>query len=220
MDHRMNRPTRFASAKPTGPARARATETARDVSWSEFRSALRFDPANQMLVAVPAISAKRAQHPWLGDAVTRYRRVGESNVYRRDYEGGSVIWSRATGAHELHGGIAASWHHAGGESSLLGLPTTDVLPLAEGREGGCTHFERGSVYWSPRHGAVILRGMVCDIWALLGRERSTLGLPVGDVEVDAATGVWSGRFENGSIAWSPAGGPDIALDATAAAPVG
>ncbi len=219
MDQRMSRPTRFALTPGAHSAASQAPRAERDVSWSDFRSAVRFDPKNQVLVAVPAISAKRAEHPWLGDPVALYARVGESGVYRREYEQGSVYWSRATGAHEVHGGIAARWREDGGVSSRLGLPTTDVLPLADGREGGYTHFEGGSVYWTPRHGAAVVRGMVRDIWALLGWERSTLGAPVADVVLDSTTGVWSGCFEHGSITWSPAGGHEITVDAEAA-PVG
>jgi uncharacterized protein with LGFP repeats len=216
MDQRMSRPTRFALEQRAHPTGSRPPRTERDVSWSDFRSAVRFDPQNRVLVAVPAISAKRAEHPWLGDALTPFTRVGENGVYRRDYEQGSVYWSRGTGAHEVHGGIAARWHAEGGVSSLLGLPTTDVLPLAEGREGGCTHFEGGSVYWTPRHGAVIVRGMVRDIWALLGWERSALGAPVADVVLDATTGLWSGGFEHGSITWSPPAGHEITVVGEAA----
>ncbi len=212
MDQRMSRPTRFAPMNGARPSGSRPPRAERDVSWSDYRSAVRFDPENQVLVAVPAISAKRAEHPWLGDAVTLYARVGERGVYRREYERGSVYWSRTTGAHEVHGGIAAKWAEEGGVSSVLGLPTTDVLPLAEGREGGCTHFEGGSVYWTPGHGAAVVRGMVRDIWALLGGERSTLGAPAADVVFDRATGVWSGWFEHGSITWSPPGGHEITVD--------
>jgi uncharacterized protein with LGFP repeats len=57
--------------------------------------------------------------------------------------------------------------------------------------------------------------MVRDIWALLGWERSALGLPVADVRVDRETGVSSGCFEHGTIAWSPAGGPEISIIASA-----
>ena len=57
--------------------------------------------------------------------------------------------------------------------------------------------------------------MVRDIWALLGWERSALGVPVSDVVVDA-TGVLRGCFEHGAIAWSPAGGPDISISASSA----
>lgn len=219
MDQRTPRPTRFAPTKAAHPTGSRPARAERDVSWSDFRSAVRFDPKSQVLVAVPAISAKRAEHPWLGDAVSLYTRVGESGVYRREYERGSVYWSRATGAHEVHGGIAVKWREEGGVSSPLGLPTTDVLPLAEDREGGYAHFEGGSVYWTRRHGAAVVRGMVRDIWALLGWERSTLGAPISDVVLDRASGVWSGCFEHGSITWSPAGGHGITVHA-AGAPAG
>jgi len=57
--------------------------------------------------------------------------------------------------------------------------------------------------------------MVRDIWALLGWERSALGVPVSDVVVDA-TGVLRGCFEHGTIAWSPARGPEISITASTA----
>lgn len=196
------------------------------VSWSDFRATVQNDPANRLLLAVPAISAKRAEHPWLGEAVTLHAQVGEADVYCRDYEHGSVFWSERTGAHEVHGEIAARWRAAGGESGFLGLPTTDELRLAGDVEGaidaagavsaGFAHFEGGSIYWSARHGAAIVHGMVRDIWALLGWERSALGMPVGDVQYDRETGVLSGCFEHGTIAWSPAGGHEISIIAPAA----
>ncbi|MDR6906530.1 uncharacterized protein with LGFP repeats [Agromyces sp. 3263] len=197
----------------------------RAVSWSDFRTAVRYDPANRMLLAVPAISAKRAEHPWLGEAVTVHTRMGDAEVYRREYEHGAVYWSERTGAHEVHGEIAARWRAVGAERSFLGLPTTDVQRLLidtdaaaddaphAGGSGGFAHFRGGSVYWTPRHGAAIVHGMVRDIWALLGWERSPLGVPVADVVDDRATGAMSGCFEHGSITWSAARGPEVALDA-------
>jgi uncharacterized protein with LGFP repeats len=196
----------------------------RAVSWSDFRTAVRYDPANRMLLAVPAISAKRAEHPWLGEAVTVHTRMGDAEVYRREYEHGAVYWSERTGAHEVHGEIAARWRAVGAERSFLGLPTTDAQRLAVGTDaaaaaavhagesGGFAHFQGGSIYWTPRHGAAIVHGMVRDIWALLGWERSALGVPVTDVVVDRATGTMSGCFEHGSITWSAARGPEVTVD--------
>ena len=77
-------------------------------------------------------------------------------------------------------------------------------------------YERGTVYWTQRHGTALVHGMVRDIWTLLGGERSALGLPVADVHFDADTGEFSGCFEHGSIAWSPAAGPTITVAAPAA----
>ena len=206
-------PTRIA--RLTQARAAHATQLAerldRAVSWSDFRTAVRYDPTSRLLLAVPAISAKRAEHPWLGEAVTLHMQVGEADVYRRGYEHGTVYWSERTGAREVHGEIAERWQAVGGERSFLGLPTTDEQRL-EGQPaqaGGYTHFEGGSIYRTARHGAAIVHGMVRDIWALLGWEHSNLGLPVADVLVDPATGAMSGCFEHGTIAWSPSRGPEI-----------
>jgi uncharacterized protein with LGFP repeats len=194
----------------------------RAVSWTDFRTAVRFDPASPMLLAVPAISANRAEHPLLGEAVTPHLRVGAAEVYRREYEHGAVYWSERTGAHEVHGEIAARWHELGGDASFLGLPTTDELRLDAPGDGpgiptgGYAHFEGGSIYWTAWHGTAVVHGMVRDIWALLGWERSALGMPVADVRYDRETGVFSGCFEHGTIAWSPAGGHEISITAAAA----
>lgn len=212
MDHRMTRAERLTQARPPR-AGLLPKRLDRAVSWTDFRTAVRYDPANRLLLAVPAISAKRAEHPWLGEAVTLHTQVGEADVYRRGYEHGTVYWSERTGAHEVHGEIAARWQDVGGEGSFLGLPTTDEQRLdgRSGDAGGFAHFEGGSVYWTARHGAAIVDGMVRDIWALLGWERSSLGVPVADVIVDPATGAMSGCFEHGTIAWSPSGGPEITV---------
>ncbi|WP_307039755.1 LGFP repeat-containing protein [Agromyces ramosus] len=218
----MTRSTRFSQSHAAAAGGVPPKRLERTVSWSDFRAAVRYDPANRLLVAVPAISAKRAEHPWLGEAVTLHARVGEAHVYRREYERGSVYWSERTGAHEAHGAIAERWQSVGGEASFLGLPTTDEQRIAGAVDeagaatAGFAHFEGGSIFWSARHGAAIVHGMVRDIWALLGWERSALGMPVGDVRYDAETGVLSGCFEHGTIAWSPAGGHEIAITAPAA----
>lgn len=233
MDHRMTRPTRSSDAEHAYEAHqahegiASPTDPERAVSWSDFRATVRFDPSNRLLLAVPAIIEKRAEHPWLGEAVTPHLRVGEAEVYRREYEHGTVYWSERTGAHEVHGEIAERWRALGGETSFLGLPTTDELRLAGSADataeadehlapGGYAHFEGGSIYWTARHGAAVVHGMVRDIWALLGWERSALGLPVADVRYERSTGTFSGCFEHGTIAWSPAGGHDISIVAPAA----
>lgn len=224
MDHRMPRATRAADAHDARTRPDRSARRERAVSWSDFRATVRFDPSNRLLLAVPAISAKRAEHAWLGEAVTPHLRVSEAEVYRREYEHGTVYWSERTGAHEVHGEIAERWRALGGELSFLGLPTTDELRLGDGdgdgsggsgATGGYAHFEGGSIYWTALHGAAVVHGMVRDIWALLGWERSALGLPVADVRYERSTGTFSGCFEHGTVAWSPAGGPDISIIAPA-----
>lgn len=171
-------------------------------------------PADLFLVAVAAIGAKRTEHDWLGDALGRHDRLGDGQQYRRRFTGGDVCWSSRTGAHEVHGPVAARWASLGAEASVLGLPTTDSGPIrrpdgAE-RPGGHAHFEGGSLYWTPELGSIVVRGMVRDIWALLGWERGALGMPVDDTTIDD-DGVQSARFEHGRIVWSSAGGAIVEI---------
>ena len=219
MNEQLTRSTRLHHASAAAPPEVRTTRLERALSWSDFRAVVSFDPADLLLLAVPAINAKRAERPWLGEPLGPHTRIGTADAYRREFEHGTVYWCERTGAHEVHGAIAERWREAGGESSWLGFPTTDEQALAgarpgdDPRPGGFAHFEGGSIYRTPRHGAAIVRGMVRDIWALLGWERSPLGVPVADVVFDRETGVLSGCFEHGSIAWSPAGGPVVTVTA-------
>ncbi|KRC60983.1 hypothetical protein ASE14_08510 [Agromyces sp. Root81] len=222
MTERKMRLTRDGQAAPVR-GEVRSTGRDRALSWSDFRTAVRYDPANQLLVAVPAISAKRAEHSWLGKAVAPHTRIGAGEMYRREYERGAVYWSERTGAHEVHGPIAEHWHGVGAETSFLGFPTTDEQALAASEHGGrmaggFAHFEGGSIYWTPAHGPAIVYGMVRDIWALLGWERSALGLPMNDVDLVADTGVLRGIFEHGTVEWSSSTGPVVVLSPSADRP--
>ncbi|MFF2275687.1 LGFP repeat-containing protein [Agromyces sp. NPDC058126] len=176
-------------------------------------------PADLFLVAAAAIGAKRTEHGWLGEPRGRHERLGEGQQYLRRFDGGAVCWSSRTGAHEVHGPVAECWEAHGAETSILGFPITDSAPVAwpdgSTRPGGHAHFEGGSIYWSPEHGARVVRGMVRDIWALLGWERGALGLPVGDTEL-GDEGVLSARFEHGRIAWSSADGPLVEISGSEA----
>ena len=134
-------------------------------------------------------------------------------MFRREYEHGTVYWSERTGAHEVHGEIAARWLEVGGEDSFLGLPTTDELRLegyrapGDGSAGGLAHFEGGTITWTARHGAAIVHGMVRDIWALLGWERSALGVPVSDDVVDRAPACCADASSTARSPGRPPAGP-------------
>ncbi|PWC05191.1 LGFP repeat-containing protein [Agromyces badenianii] len=217
MNEQLTRPTRHGDALPAR-RELRSAHLDRALSWSDFRTAVRYDPANRLLLAVPAISAKHAEHPWLGEATAPHTRIGVGEMYRRDFERGGVYWSERTGAHEVHGLIAKHWQAVGAEASFLGFPTTDEQPLRASESGariagGFAHFEGGSIYWTPVHGPAIVYGMVRDIWALLGWERSPLGMPVGDVELDPESGLLHGEFEHGRVEWSSSTGPVVVIGA-------
>ncbi|CCH89276.1 protein of unknown function [Modestobacter italicus] len=92
-----------------------------------------------------------------------------------------------------------------GPDGLLGLPTTGDTRVPNG-SGYYTHFQGGSIYWSPGTGPHIIGGEIRTKWGALGWETSTLGYPITD-ELSVPNG--SGRynhFTGGSIYWSPGTG--------------
>lgn len=105
-------------------------------------------------------------------------------------------------AFEVHGDIRAKYDALGGANGL-GLPLTDETTTPDGI-GRFNHFERGSIYWTPRTGPMVVRGAVRDRWATSGWERGPLGYPVRDQHRMATLGPtplveWC-LFENGVIA--------------------
>jgi uncharacterized protein with LGFP repeats len=69
------------------------------------------------------------------------------------FEGGSIYWTPDTGAHEVHGAIRDLWASLGWETSGLGYPITDELPLNDGSGGRISKFQGGVIKWTPAAGA-------------------------------------------------------------------
>jgi uncharacterized protein with LGFP repeats len=123
----------------------------------------------------------------------------------RDFQGGSIYWSPATGAHEVHGAIRVRWAQLGGERGL-GFPLTDELGTPDGR-GRFNHFEHGSIYWTPETGAHDVRGPIRDKWEEMGWETSRLRYPKSDQRKHGDT--LSNEFEGGAIVWTSGGGAQV-----------
>jgi hypothetical protein len=70
------------------------------------------------------------------------------------FERGSIYWTYATRAHEVHGAIRDKWAALGWETSWLGYPTSDEMPFAQ--DGRVSTFEHGAIYWWPDTGAIEL----------------------------------------------------------------
>ena len=73
---------------------------------------------------------------WLGPATTAELVAPDGIGHYRHYRSGSIYWSPATGAHEVHGLIRDRWASLGWERSFLGYPLTDetTTPDRIGRE--------------------------------------------------------------------------------------
>jgi uncharacterized protein with LGFP repeats len=131
------------------------------------------------------------------------------------FQGGSIYFSPATGAHAVQGAIRDGWAALGYERGVLGYPVTDEVPVLR---GAASVFQGGSIYFSADTGAHAVRGAIRDKWGSLGFERGSLGFPVtGEIPlVDGAGSV----FQRGTVYFSPATGAHVVrgavLDAWAA----
>jgi hypothetical protein len=123
------------------------------------------------------------------------------------FQGGSIYWTQATGAHEVRGNIHAKWKALGWETGVLGYPTTDETGTPDGI-GRYNHFRKGttegSIYWTQATGAWEVHGQIRNHWASLGWEKSALGYPVSDEY--AVTGGRESEFQKGYITYNTSTG--------------
>jgi uncharacterized protein with LGFP repeats len=124
---------------------------------------------------------------------------------RRDYTGGSIYWSPATGAHVVRGAILARWRQLGAQTGVLGYPTGDDVAVPGGFK---SDFAGGSIYWSPSTGSRMIRGAILQRYVAHGGSR-VLGFPIAD---DGATADRTGalvRLQGGVIYWSSRTGAHV-----------
>ncbi len=132
-----------------------------------------------------------------------YNVAGVAGARVEDFAGGSIYWSAATGAHEVHGAILAKYR-AAGNAAHYGLPSTDESTTPDG-VGRYNHFTSGrSIYWTPSTGAHLVYGSIRAKWASLGWERGRLRYPTTDEY--SVTGGRRNDFQYGSITWSSSTG--------------
>jgi hypothetical protein len=110
-----------------------------------------------------AIRGKYSQLGWersfLGYPLTNENTTPDGIGRYNHFQGGSIYWTPGTGAHEVHGAIRSHWASLGWERSFLGYPTSDEM-VVFGGAGRISHFQRGSIYWSPTAGVRVLREFV------------------------------------------------------------
>jgi uncharacterized protein with LGFP repeats len=124
----------------------------------------------------------------------------------QNFAGGKVYFSPATGANAVEGDILAKYESLGGPvGSDLGFP------IANEANGGIAPASRISsfsaadepvIFWTPEHGAFVVRGVMKAAWNKLGGPVGALGAPVGDQTLDGD--VVTQKFSGGKIAWDRA----------------
>jgi peptidoglycan/xylan/chitin deacetylase (PgdA/CDA1 family) len=158
-------------------------------------------------------SSSSGTHFVTGGILTKYRALGTvtsflqfpttdelaaaAGGYYNHFQGGSIYWSSATGAHEVHGWIRTKWQSLGAEAGFLGYPRTDEVAMSVGR---ASQFQGGNVYSSKANGAHEVHGAILTRYLALGGTGSRLGPPVSDVYA-VAVGFRS-DFVHGAIIWN------------------
>jgi hypothetical protein len=128
----------------------------------------------------------------------------------RDYEGGSIFYSKDTGAHVMYGVILDRYKALGGPgTSGLGFPTNDETGTGDsvGRFNDFSAPEGAAIYWNPQWGASVIKGRVLEAWRQSGAITGPFGYPSADTSI--ADGVQTGKFvgpEGTEIQWSQAAG--------------
>lgn len=123
----------------------------------------------------------------------------------QQFQGGSVYWTAATGAHAVTGPIWGLWTRLGWERGPLRYATGALTcGLAD---GGCRQaFQGGIATWSSTTGGQFTNGAIGAAWTATGAEAGALGypsLPMGCGLVNDGCGQ---QFVNGSVYWTPVTG--------------
>jgi uncharacterized protein with LGFP repeats len=124
------------------------------------------------------------------------------------FQGGTVFWTAAGGAVEVHGDIARHWAELGGLD--WAVPIASERPAGSGSTAGAYNTFAGNraVYWSPQTGTHAIEGQIRDRWTAAGGATGALGFPTSD-EQAAANGVRYSTFQDGGVYWTSAGGAQV-----------
>jgi uncharacterized protein with LGFP repeats len=141
----------------------------------------------------PLGAKQGGQYPIGGDGIAQ------------NFAGGKVFFSAATGANAVESDILAKYESLGGPvGSDLGFP------IANESDGGipgsrvCTFSaaDKPVIFWTPDHGAFVVRGAMKAAWDKLRGPSGKLGAPVGDQAVGGE--VVSQKFTGGKVSWNRA----------------
>lgn len=97
---------------------------------------------------------------FLGYPVTDERTAPDGKGHYAHFQGGSIYWSPATGAHEVHGFIRDKWASLKWERGALGYPISDEYQDGKYRR---SNFRGGSIRWTPQTGAVASISLEGDV---------------------------------------------------------
>jgi len=138
--------------------------------------------------------------------VTDTRATAGGHGRYNSFQGGTITWGPATGAHETHGDIDRAYRAVGGSGGPLAYPTTDTGTTGDGR-GRYSRFSGsggGAIFWSTATGAHEVYGPIFGRWAQESYERGRLGFPTTGIRT--VSGGQRCDFQHGWITYDSATG--------------
>ena len=167
-------------------------------SYAELQAlASGFDPILQKYGEMGGSSSRLGNQ-----TLSLYCGLAAGGCYRQ-YDGGQILWSGATGANAVYfSSIGSVWRSWGGVDGRLGYPTSDESCSTSACQQS---FQGGSIYWSTATAsAPVFRGGIGTRWLTMGGPSSTLGYPTAPESCTATA--CTQAFQGGKIIWTDATG--------------
>ena len=127
--------------------------------------------------------------------------IGKDGL-RQNFAGGTIFYTPATGANVVTGQVLAKYESVGGPEGDLGFPITSEVDGGLATESRMSSFaaeDKPIIFWTPEHGAVIVRGAMAAAWDKLDGAKGALGAPMAD-QTEAGD-VVTQRFSGGVVSW-------------------
>ncbi|MCH9669733.1 MAG: hypothetical protein K0U80_18020 [Actinomycetia bacterium] len=138
----------------------------------------------------------------LGAAVGEPYPIGADGL-AQDFVNGKIFYSPATGANVVTGQVLAKYESVGGPEGDLGFPITSEVDGGVALASRMSTFaadDKPLIFWTPDHGAVIVRGPMRIAWEKLGGATGEIGVPKSDQTQNGE--VITQTFGGGSISWN------------------
>jgi len=138
----------------------------------------------------------------LGKAEGPPEPIGANGLVQK-FAGGKIFYTPETGARVLTGQLLQKYESVGGPAGDLGFPISGETDGGFATESRMARFaaEDGPViFWTPDHGAVIVRGAMAAAWDRLGGAAGPLGAPTADQSENGD--VITQTFTGGNVSWN------------------
>ncbi|WP_165943081.1 hypothetical protein [Gordonia zhaorongruii] len=117
--------------------------------------------------------------------------------FEQKFRGGTIYWSKESGAHVLYGAINEKYDDLDGTKGDVGVPKSDEADVklkTKGRAAEFTGAGDPKILWTPKNDAWLVRGPFSLASDKLGAD---LGAPKGEIKADG--GAVSQEFEGGTL---------------------